>query len=66
MRNQYVSLEEDDALTILLKEEDDAELDATKNKAQAAYVDTLLALLKIEKNQNGNEQLFLNFNGDAA
>lgn len=59
-------LDYNDALTIMIFEENELELKALKNKLNAEYLECILPLLKIEKNENGNSQLCLNLEGDAA
>lgn len=55
-----------DALAIMISEENEIELKAYKNKLNAEYLENILPLLKIEKNDSGNSQLCLNLEGDAA
>ena len=55
-----------DALAIMISEENEIELKAYKNKLNAEYLEHILPLLKIEKNDSGNSQLCLNLEGDAA
>ncbi|MDX9757431.1 MAG: hypothetical protein RBT52_08045 [Sulfurimonas sp.] len=59
-------LDYNDALTIMIFEENELELKALKNKLNAEYLECILPLLKIEKNESGNSQLCLNLEGDAA
>ncbi len=55
-----------DALSIIILEENAIEIKALKNKLNAEYLECILPLLKIVKNENGNSQLCLNLEGDAA
>ena len=59
-------LDYNDALSIMIFEENELELKALKNKLNAEYLECILPLLKIEKNESGNSQLCLNLEGDAA
>lgn len=59
-------MDHNDALAIIISEENEIELEAYKNKLDAEYLEHILPLLKIEKNESGNSQLCLNLEGDAT
>lgn len=59
-------MDHNDALAIMISEENEIELEAYTNQSNAEYLEYMLPLLKIKKNDSGHSQLCLNLEGDAA